>query len=105
MKMREYLVENDFVDVETPTLFRRTPGVSGCDVEIQASSGGEYTQNFISGLIFFWMVLVYLTFYFMKFHTVLETVLLREHKSLLCLPRFLVTFTVWCRVPSSSSNY
>lgn len=29
MKMREYLVNNvGFVEVETPTLFRRTPGVS-----------------------------------------------------------------------------
>lgn len=27
MKMREYLVGQSFVDVETPTLFRRTPGV------------------------------------------------------------------------------
>lgn len=29
MKMREYLINNaGFVEVETPTLFRRTPGVS-----------------------------------------------------------------------------
>ena len=28
MKMREYLVGHGFVDIETPTLFRRTPGVS-----------------------------------------------------------------------------
>lgn len=27
MKMREYLVSQGFVDIETPTLFRRTPGV------------------------------------------------------------------------------
>ena len=26
MKMRQFLIDNDFVDVETPTLFRRTPG-------------------------------------------------------------------------------
>lgn len=30
MKMREYLINySGFVEVETPTLFRRTPGVSG----------------------------------------------------------------------------
>ena len=28
MKMREFLVGHGFVDIETPTLFRRTPGVS-----------------------------------------------------------------------------
>jgi len=29
MKMREYLINNSgFVEVETPTLFRRTPGVT-----------------------------------------------------------------------------
>lgn len=28
MKMREYLINNHFVDVETPTLFKATPGVS-----------------------------------------------------------------------------
>lgn len=28
MKMREFLVNNHFVDVETPTLFKATPGVS-----------------------------------------------------------------------------
>lgn len=28
MKMREYLIKNHFVDVETPTLFKATPGVS-----------------------------------------------------------------------------
>lgn len=27
MKMREFLVNNHFVDVETPTLFKATPGV------------------------------------------------------------------------------
>lgn len=27
MKMREFLMKNDFVDVETPTLFKATPGV------------------------------------------------------------------------------
>jgi len=30
MKMRQFLVDNDFVDVETPTLFRRTPGKFRC---------------------------------------------------------------------------
>ena len=31
--MRQFLVDNDFVDVETPTLFRRTPGdgISWCE--------------------------------------------------------------------------
>lgn len=29
MKVREFLYNHGFVDVETPTLFRRTPGVSG----------------------------------------------------------------------------
>lgn len=28
MRMREYLINNHFVDVETPTLFKATPGVS-----------------------------------------------------------------------------
>lgn len=28
MKMREFLINNHFVDVETPTLFKATPGVS-----------------------------------------------------------------------------
>lgn len=28
MKMREFLVNSHFVDVETPTLFKATPGVS-----------------------------------------------------------------------------
>lgn len=28
MRMREYLIKNHFVDVETPTLFKATPGVS-----------------------------------------------------------------------------
>lgn len=28
MKMREFLVNNHFVDIETPTLFKTTPGVS-----------------------------------------------------------------------------
>lgn len=33
MKMREFLVNKcDFVDVETPTLFRRTPGVGSTDI-------------------------------------------------------------------------
>lgn len=27
MKMREFLIKNQFVDVETPTLFKATPGV------------------------------------------------------------------------------
>lgn len=27
MKMREFLINNNFVDVETPTLFKATPGV------------------------------------------------------------------------------
>ena len=31
MKMREYLVGHGFVDIETPTLFRRTPGVSSAE--------------------------------------------------------------------------
>lgn len=28
MKMREFLIDNYFIDVETPTLFKATPGVS-----------------------------------------------------------------------------
>lgn len=28
MKMREFLIDNYFVDVDTPTLFKATPGVS-----------------------------------------------------------------------------
>lgn len=28
MKLREFLIDNHFVDVETPTLFKATPGVS-----------------------------------------------------------------------------
>lgn len=28
MKMREFLINNNFVDIETPTLFKATPGVS-----------------------------------------------------------------------------
>lgn len=35
MKMREYLVRHhNFVDIETPTLFRRTPGVSHLNMTI-----------------------------------------------------------------------
>lgn len=32
-KMREYLVHHGFVDIETPTLFRKTPGVN-CEIAV-----------------------------------------------------------------------
>ena len=32
MKMREFLVSHGFVDIETPTLFRRTPGVNFIEI-------------------------------------------------------------------------
>lgn len=79
--MREFLVhECNFVDVETPTLFKATPGVSTW------MSGGLRTVQSAFGC------------------RRLIVVLCRERKSLLCRRGFRASSTLWCKVRSNSNR-
>lgn len=42
MKMREFLVSHGFVDIETPTLFRRTPGVNFIEILMMKKKRENY---------------------------------------------------------------
>lgn len=76
MKMREYLVRHhNFVDIETPTLFRRTPGVR---YNIHRNSFLYFSCFAIDGF--------------------------REPKSLLFLPEHRVNFIRLCKVHNNSSS-
>lgn len=79
--MREFLVHRcDFVDVETPTLFKATPGVSTW------MFGGLRTMQSAFGF------------------RSLIVVLYRELKSLLYRHDFRASSTLWCKVRSNSNR-